>query len=124
MVSSHLLSEIEMIANRLLIIDSGKKMVEGLAAELFDPSHTVIELDTLNNTQALAQLKHSEWAGFLQPSRSGTIVLKISRQQIPSFHQALAAMQVPVLSLQPRHSLEDFFLQVTTGKQHVEAFQN
>jgi hypothetical protein len=33
-------------------------------------------------------------------------------------------MQVPVFSLQPRHSLEDYFLQVTTGKQHVEAFSN
>ena len=30
-VSSHLLSEIELIANRLLIIDAGKKMVEGSA---------------------------------------------------------------------------------------------
>lgn len=123
-VSSHLLSEIELIANRLLIIDGGKKMVEGNAAELFDPSNTILELDTLDNAQALATLKNSSWAAALQPARSGTIVLKMSRQQIPAFHQALAAMQVPVLSLQPRLSLEDYFLQVTTGKQHVEAFKD
>jgi ABC-type multidrug transport system ATPase subunit len=123
-VSSHLLSEIELIANRLLIIDGGKKMVEGNAAELFDPSNTILELNTLDNAQALVTLQKSTWSAALQPARSGTIVLKMSRQQIPDFHQALAAMQVPVLSLQPRLSLEDYFLQVTTGKHHVEAFKD
>jgi ABC-type multidrug transport system ATPase subunit len=122
MVSSHLLNEIELIANRLLIIDAGKKMVEGNASELFDPSNTVIELDTLDNAQAAAILKQSKWASSIQPSRSGTIILKMERKQIPVFNQALVAMQVPVLSLQPRHSLEDYFLQITTGKQYVEAF--
>ena len=124
LVSSHLLSEIELIANRLLIIDEGKKMVEGNADELFDPTYSVIELDTLNNEQSLMSIKQSEWATFLQPSRSGTIKLKMEREKIPAFHQALAAMQVPVISLQPRHSLEDYFLQVTTGKQHVETFKD
>ncbi|TDH22978.1 ABC transporter ATP-binding protein [Segetibacter sp. 3557_3] len=123
-VSSHLLSEIELVANRLLIIDRGKKMVEGSSAELFDPAQTVVELETLDNDKALAQLQASEWNGLLQPTRSKLIVLKMDRKQIPLFHQSLAAMQVPVISLQPRHSLEDYFLQVTTGKQHVEAFTN
>ncbi len=37
-VSSHLLSEIELIANRIIIIDKGKKIVEGTATELLDPA--------------------------------------------------------------------------------------
>lgn len=124
MVSSHLLSEIELIANRLLIIDEGRKMVEGRAAELFDPLNTIIELNTLNNEQALVTLQQSDWSWALQSSRNETIILKLDRKLIPSFHQALANMQIPVLSLQPRHSLEDYFLQVTTGKQHVETFKD
>jgi ABC-type multidrug transport system ATPase subunit len=123
-VSSHLLNEIELIANRLLIIDSGKKMVEGIAEELFDPSSTVIELETLDNQQASIQIRESSWSSYLQPSRSGAIILKMARHQIPEFHQALAEMRVPLLSMQPRLSLEDYFLQVTTGKQHVEAFKD
>lgn len=121
-VSSHLLSEIELIANRVLIIDSGEKIVEGTAAELFDPSQTIIQLDTLDNAATLSKLRQSEWSKFLQPTPNGSILLKMDRQQIPALHQSLAAMDVPLLSLQPRHTLEDFFLQVTTGKQHVEAF--
>ena len=124
LVSSHLLSEIQLIANRLLIIDKGKKMVEGNASQLFDPAETLIELETLDNLKAFLQLQQSNWSSKLQPSREKTIVLKMDRQQIPAFHRSLAEMQIPVLSLQPRHSLEDYFLQVTTGNQHVEAFTN
>ena len=124
LVSSHLLNEIELIATRLLIIDKGKKIAEGNAAELFDPAETLVELNTLDNTTALAQLQQSEWSAMLQPSRNKTILLKMDKQRIPLFHQSLAQMRVPVISLQPCHSLEDYFLQVTTGNQHVEAFSN
>jgi ABC-type multidrug transport system ATPase subunit len=123
-VSSHLLSEIELVANRLLIIDKGKKIIEGTASELFDPSQTVIELTTLDDENALKVLRQSNWASYLQATNNGSIVLKMNRLQVPEFNQSLVSMQVPVLSLQPRHSLEDYFLQVTTGKQHVETFSN
>src|SRR5436190_20193563 len=39
LVSSHLLNEIEQIANRMIVIHRGKKMVEGNAAELFDQNN-------------------------------------------------------------------------------------
>lgn len=124
LVSSHLLSEIQLIANRLLIIDKGKKMVEGNASQLFDPAETLVELETLDNSKTYLHLQQSNWSSKLQPSREKTIVLKLDRQQIPVFHRSLAEMQIPVISLQPRHSLEDYFLQVTTGNQHVETFAN
>lgn len=124
LVSSHLLSEIQLIANRLLIIDKGKKMAEGTAAGLFDPAETLIELDTLDNERTHQRLQQSEWAAMLQPLTKKNIILKMDRKQIPAFHQSLAQMQVPVLSIQPRHSLEDYFLQITSGNQHVEAFTN
>ena len=99
-------------------------MVEGTAAELFDPSQTVVELNTLDNDKANVQLQQSEWASCLQPATRTSILLKMDRNQLPTFHKALVAMDIPVLSLQPRHSLEDYFLQVTTGNQHVEAFSD
>lgn len=122
LVSSHLLSEIEQVATRLLIIDKGKKLVEGTAAELFDPSQAVVELDTLNNTTCLQLLEQSEWRQSLQHQRSHTILLKINRSQLPQLHRWLIAHDIDLVALQPRHTLEDFFLQVTSGKQYVEAF--
>lgn len=118
LVSSHLLNEIEQIATRVLIIDKGRKLVEGSAAELFDPAQTLVELETLDNEATLNRLRESRWKDFLQPRRTGSLLIKLHRDQIPTLHKELVEMQILVLSLQPRHSLEDYFLQVTSG-QHV-----
>ena len=123
-VSSHLLSEIEQVATRVLIIDKGKKIIEGNAAELFDPSQTIVELQTFDNGYALDQLQVSVWGQHLQPQREGVILIKLDRQQIPQLHRDLVDMDIQVLSLQPRHSLEDYFLQVTSGNQHVDTYSN
>jgi ABC-type multidrug transport system ATPase subunit len=124
LVSSHLLSEIEQVATRILIIDKGRKLIEGNAAELFDPAQTVIELNTFNNKEGLQKLQNSSWAKQLQAPRDGLIILKLDRTEIPLLHKYLVREGVDILSLQPRHSLEDYFLQVTSGKQHVDTFTN
>lgn len=124
LVSSHLLSEIEQIATKVLIIDKGKKIVEGTAEALFDPAQTIVELNTVNNQIALVQLQQSNWSTALQPQRNQNILLKINRQQIPQLHTDLVNMQIQVISLQPRHSLEDYFLHVTSGNQHVHTYTN
>ena len=123
-VSSHLLSEIEQIATRVLIIDKGKKVIEGNSSELFDPSQTIVELQTFNNEFAMEQLSVSHWKEKLQPSREGSILIKTDKQLIPQLHRDLVDMDIQVLSLQPRHSLEDYFLQVTSGNQHVDTYSN
>lgn len=124
LVSSHLLSEIQIIANRLLIINKGKKLVEGNAEELFDPAETLVELETLDNAKAMHLLQQSEWSAKLQPAREKTIVLKMDKSIIPAFHQSIVQMHIPVLSFQPRHSLEDYFLQLTTNNNYVATTAN
>lgn len=123
-VSSHLLSEIEQIATRVLIIDKGRKIVEGSAAALFDPAQTLVELTTTDPAFAWTGLQQSQWAGVLKEQRGAQILLQLHRNDIPELHKALVQMQIGVLSMQPKHSLEDYFLQVTAGKQHVDAFSN
>src|SRR6185369_5885558 len=58
-VSSHLLSEMELIADSMLIIDKGKKVVEGKMTELFAPSETIVELHT-NDTGAYEKIKRTD----------------------------------------------------------------
>ena len=123
-VSSHLLSEIEQVATKVLIIDKGKKIIEGESAELFDPAQTIVELATVDNVFSLKQLQKSSWQQNLQPKREHALLLKLDRKLIPQLHRDLVNMNIEVLSLQPRHSLEDYFLQVTSGNQHVDTFTN
>ena len=123
-VSSHLLGEIEQVATRVLIIDKGRKIIEGNAAELFDPAQTIVELQTFDNAYALQQLQISPWNTHLQKQRDSAILIKLDRQLISQLHRDLVDMDIQVLSLQPRHSLEDYFLQVTSGNQHVDTYSN
>lgn len=122
LVSSHLLNEIEQVATRLLIIEKGKKLVEGNAAALFDPAQTIVELNTIDNAATLQLLKSSKWESSLLPERNHLLLIKIHRDTIPSLHAWLVDQRCQVLSVQPRHSLEDLFLQITSGKQYVDAF--
>jgi ABC-type multidrug transport system ATPase subunit len=124
LVSSHLLNEMEQVATRLLIIDKGKKLVEGLSGQLFDPSQTLLELETLNNAEAFALISNSIWQKSLQQQRNNIFLLKMHRDHIPDFHVWLVQNNIRIFSLQARHSLEDYFLQVTSGEQHVAAFTN
>lgn len=124
LVSSHLLGEVEQMATRLLIIDKGTKLVEGATATLFSPAETIVELLTEDNTAAMRVLAQGEWAAHLQPPRNNRLLLKMHRDQVPGLHQWLVQHQVRVVSLQPRHSLEDYFLQITSGKTYVDGFTN
>lgn len=124
LVSSHLLSEIEQIATKLLIIDKGKKLVEGKTETLFNPAETVVELETLNNVSAFYKIQISAWSRCLEPQRTAAILLKMHRNKLPEFHVWLVQQDIRVISLEARHSLEDYFLQITSGKQHVDTFAN
>jgi ABC-type multidrug transport system ATPase subunit len=122
LVSSHLLSEIEQVATKVLIIDKGKKIIEDSAQSLFDPAQTIVEISTFDDVFARQQLLQSQWESAFQENRQNQIVLKIDRQKIPVLHRDLVAMNIQLISLQPRHSLEDYFLQVTTGSQNVHQY--
>ena len=122
LISSHILSEIELIANRMIIIHKGKKIVEGNVAELLDPAHTFIDIDTLNNAYAKQLLLQSKWAGFLQQHTG--LQLMMDKTEVPLLINYLVVMGVQILSVNSSHSLENYFLSLTTQSLHVDAFAN
>ena len=122
-VSSHLLSEIEVIANRMIIIHKGQKMVEGNVSSLLDPADTVVEINTTDNDAAFLQLQSTAWQSHLQKTNK-TLRLKMNKTDVPQIIETLAGLQVQILSVQPRHSLEEYFLSLTNNDTHVEPFTN
>jgi ABC-2 type transport system ATP-binding protein len=121
-VSSHLLSEMELIASRMLILDKGKKIVEGRADELFDPVRTIVELDTADTSFTAEKLSQSLWQPFLRERRGDKFVLRMDKTQVPAFIRDMVQLGVNIQAIQPRHSLEDYFLNLTTANQHVDSF--
>lgn len=124
LVSSHLLSEVEQIANRMLIIDKGKKLVEGTVAELFHPDDTVVYIETNDQAACEQLLTQTTYADKLMGVDMGGIELKLRKEEVPALTKLLVENNISVLGITARHSLEDYFLKITTANQHVEPFKN
>lgn len=112
LVSSHLLSEMEVMAGSMLIIHKGKKVVEGNVKELMNPSKILVELDTPDQPAALHYLQQSVWKDFLQV-KNGAIKLEIESSGIPALTKDLVLHDIPVQGLRRLHSLEEYFLSLT-----------
>jgi ABC-type multidrug transport system ATPase subunit len=122
-VSSHLLSEIEVIANRMIIINKGKKIVEGNVADLLDPAKTLVDISTTNDANSIELMQSTKWASMLQKTNNN-IKIQMNRNEVPELVTALAQKNIDILSIHPRHSLEDYFLSLTNNDTHVEPFAN
>ena len=110
-VSSHLLSEIEQVANRMIIIHKGRKITEGVVSELLDPAHTIVAIETTDNAAALQQIEASPWREKLM-NVQGAPQLELTRDAIPEFVQWLTA-HAAVISVTSKNSLEAYFLSLT-----------
>jgi ABC-2 type transport system ATP-binding protein len=121
-VSSHLLSEIEVIASRMIVIHKGKKIAEGVVQEMLDPANTLVQLETANNMNALKWLQETRWATAVIQGRH--LQLSMNREDIPQLIRYLGEKGMDIVAVQPRHSLEAYFLSLTNNDTHVEPFAN
>jgi ABC-type multidrug transport system ATPase subunit len=112
-VSSHLLHEIELVADSMLIIDKGRKVAEGRKEELLNPASTQVELMTDDNELSARLIRETKWASFLVPNGTGSLWLEIKKEAIPELNRTLVEKGINVMSLRSRHSLEDLFLSLT-----------
>src|SRR5688572_6909363 len=114
LVSSHLLNEMEQIADSMLIINKGSKVAEGSKHELLNPVKMQVELITDNNEEAILIINKSVWANSLLETGSRNIFLEMDKLHIPELNRMLVQNSVNVISLRPKHSLEDYFLSLTS----------
>lgn len=124
LVSSHLLNEMEQIATRMLIIDRGKKIIEGSVDELFDPAKTIVEVAVNDADAAAAQLRQSSWATHLQQVNAAQLVFQLHKDQLAQLNKDLVQLGVAVTGFNAGNSLEKYFLSLTGTNQHVAAFTN
>lgn len=113
-VSSHLLSEIEQVANQILIIHQGKKMVEGVTKELLDPEKRIVQIKTLDDVKALSIIVAGGFSQYLLSRKEG-IFLKLPTTAIPMLNESLVQSGISVLGIETKNSLEDYFLQITSN---------
>ncbi|MBL0268837.1 MAG: ABC transporter ATP-binding protein [Chitinophagaceae bacterium] len=76
LVSSHLLSEMEMMASSLLIIDKGRKVAEGKLDELLNPKTALVELAVTDKAAARQLLGQTDWIHGIQKQANNCSGLK------------------------------------------------
>lgn len=114
-LSSHILSEIELVANRMIIIDKGKKIVEGEVDSLLNKDNlsVTVEVDDIENTFSV--LMNTKWYANINSSSSNKFSIVLEQKEIPLLNKFLVENGIKVNALVPVRSLEDYFLSITKG---------
>jgi len=113
-ISSHLLSEMEQVADSLLIIHKGKKIAEGNMNELLNPEQSRIEVETRSAMEFESQLKQTSWANKIISVNGQKIIMQMKKEEVPAFVQQMGEMKQDIFSIQKKNSLEDYFLSLTS----------
>jgi ABC-2 type transport system ATP-binding protein len=124
LVSSHLLHEMELIADRMLIMDKGKKLVEGSVRELLDPSAITLKFTITNLAAILETVRNSDIGHLIHETQDDELYLKAGRSTAAMVNRRLVEMGAEVMSMQATHSLEQYFLSLTSGSGNVATYQN
>lgn len=119
-ISSHLLHEVEQMANRMIIIHYGRKIAEGTVEELLNPADTLMEVLLEPDAQiATAIQRDVHWSEFVQEVDPQRLLLKMNPGRAPELVRWLVSNGANVRSMSARHSLEAYFLSLTHDREHV-----
>lgn len=112
-LSSHLLSEIELIANRMIIINKGKTKVEGSVSELLSGDDVKLKIEVDDATKAINCLNESRWKEFYKGEEFGKLIFEMNKDEVTQLNKFLVENNVGVSAVVPTRSLEEYFLKIT-----------
>lgn len=113
LLSSHLLYEIELMANRMLIINKGASVVEGDVFELLNQGIYRVNFNVSDVIKAKELLSRITNEPITTDQATQTITATLSNHQIPVANQLLVEHQIDVLAIKPLRALEEYFLSLT-----------
>lgn len=115
LVSSHLLSEVEVMCDRVVIIQNGKLVnIQDIHQEKQE-EFTRIYLELDNGEQASEVLEGMAEVQIIENDK-GKMIIEIANEAIPNLVKALVAKEVSIYRIEERkRSLEEEFIEMTGG---------
>lgn len=112
-LSSHILYEVEMVAERMIIINNGATQVEGFVEELLNKNdlRVTFEVDDVSKVRQL--LNNTGWIQRLSSETKNRVVFSLKNTEIAELNKYLVENKVSVSAVIPTRSLEEYFLQMT-----------
>ena len=116
-VSSHLLSEVEQMCDRVTIIHRGRALATGPVRELLDRSDSGATRWRVRPASRAAEILGPFAAEAPSLEDDETVSARIPRDKLPGAVAALVREGIEVYGVEPRaSSLEEVFLEVTGGE--------
>ena len=112
-LSSHILSEIEIVANRMIILDKGKKAVEGKVSELLNKNKLKVTFEVDDKNKARSFIEGTVWNDKIYSSVDNNIVFILEPEEISPLNKYLVEKDVSISAVVPTRSLEEYFLNIT-----------
>jgi ABC-type multidrug transport system ATPase subunit len=113
LLSSHILYEVELVANRMVIISKGSTKVEGEVQELLNANklRVTFEVNEIEKTNNL--LSSTAWKEKLESVANNKFIFTLQNDEIAHLNKYLNENDILVSSVVPTRSLEEYFLQIT-----------
>jgi ABC-2 type transport system ATP-binding protein len=111
-LSSHLLHEIEQIANRMCVLHLGELIVEGSVKELLNREDIIVRISAEPIEKCLELLQSMEWISKLERD-DNEVLCTLAEPNLARTNTALVNEGLAVSVFAPRRSLEDYFLSIT-----------
>jgi len=112
-LSSHILSEVEILANRMIIINKGEKLVEGNVNEILLSGKQNLTVEVVDVNSAISLITKSEYQQNFKSIEKNKIFLSLERNKVPELNKFLVLNNIDILSITPTRTLEEFFLSLT-----------
>jgi ABC-type multidrug transport system ATPase subunit len=112
-LSSHILYEVEQVANRMIIINKGTARVEGAVKELLDASNLSVTFEVNNVEKAKTILLNTTWNQKLKGITNNKMEFSIDNNDVAMLNRFLVENGIDVSSIIPTRSLEEYFLKIT-----------
>ena len=118
-VSSHMLSEMEMMCDRIGIIQDGRLIDVQLVQEFVHGSEITYEFEVIPSEMAITLLQSNYPNVSFTHSRNG-ITIELSKQEIPQIVKMFVEAEIQVFGIKEvAKTLEDRFLEVTGEKEAI-----
>jgi ABC-type multidrug transport system ATPase subunit len=115
LLSSHILSEIELIANRMVIINKGKTIVQGSVNELLNAQELIVSFRVDNAEKAKQLIISSPLNITIDSILNNDISVHISQEKIPMLNKYLCDNGINIYSIEAKRKLEDYFLKLISA---------
>ncbi|HPN38459.1 MAG TPA: ABC transporter ATP-binding protein [Melioribacteraceae bacterium] len=116
LLSSHILKEVEIIANRMIIINKGATQIEGYVKDLLSKDALTTEIEVNDTDKAIQIINNSGLEIKIKSFSNNLIMLDMKPENISNLNRLLVNNEIEVTGIVKSRSLEEYFLKITEAK--------